>query len=233
MGASSEPGAVHFGDRFVPESELIRFPDLVQLLVSRYGLRSAEDVSSLEDYTRVSKAIEAELRQLGILGKKPLQAATGQEIDAMTKTSLLVDGNIPARTDCPFRSRCEVSEAGQCKHSGPFHRVAFSCAVARGFDLVATPEELARKPLTFELSGDDTHGWTFWFSAEIDEGNFIEACEIAIAAAKRACVAEETCAINFEALGVNVQVVETSDAHVQFELWKRSVAAKREAASKA
>jgi hypothetical protein len=148
------------------------------------------------------------------------------------RASLLVDGNIPPRTDCPFRWKCEVAEAGACQQTGRLHRAAFSCAVARAFDMTATPEELARKPLTFELSGDnDIHGWHFRYSAEIDESNFIEACRIAIEAAKRASRAQERCAINFLALDVDVEVDETSDAVEQFELWKRRVAEAKRAAS--
>jgi hypothetical protein len=50
--------------------------------------------------------------------------------------SLNEDGCIPARTPCPFRHRCEFAQVGMCHHKGEEHAVQFSCAVARGFDLI-------------------------------------------------------------------------------------------------
>ena len=46
----------------------------------------------------------------------------------------LVDGLIPAYTNCPFRKDC-ILELG-CHHMGILHKVAFSCASARGFDIL-------------------------------------------------------------------------------------------------
>ena len=139
----------------------------------------------------------------------------------LSRGSLLVDGIIPARTDCPFRWRCEIADAGQCKLSGPLHRADFSCAIARSFDLTASDEELAKVPLTFQVSGDEhTHGWFFNFSAEIDESNFLQACKMAISAAKRACRAGETCNVTFSASGVDVVMSDSSDAQTQFDVWK-------------
>lgn len=50
--------------------------------------------------------------------------------------SKLVDGRIPANTVCPFRISYEIATAGQCHHLGDMHYNAFSCATARGFDLI-------------------------------------------------------------------------------------------------
>jgi hypothetical protein len=55
----------------------------------------------------------------------------------MTK---LVDGMIPVGSICPFKDKCELKEA--CYHTGKFHRSPYSCALARGFDL------MERKQLT-------------------------------------------------------------------------------------
>ena len=53
----------------------------------------------------------------------------------MTK---LINGKIPAFTECPFRNKCEIAQHGQnrCSHLGLWHSVAFSCASARAFDLI-------------------------------------------------------------------------------------------------
>lgn len=54
---------------------------------------------------------------------------------------LLVNGRIPANTICPFRSECEIAEGGACNHQGIRHNVTFSCASARGFELVRKNRE--------------------------------------------------------------------------------------------
>jgi hypothetical protein len=73
----------------------------------------------------------------------------------------------------------------------------------------------------YTVSGEDSRGIHLSFSEEVSEGNFIEVCKQAIDIAKAKCHESGTCAINFVALGVEVQVVESSDAYVQFALWKR------------
>lgn len=50
--------------------------------------------------------------------------------------SKLVDGKIPAFTSCPFEGQCPVKQEGSCHHQGAQHEVAFSCAAARGFDII-------------------------------------------------------------------------------------------------
>jgi hypothetical protein len=50
--------------------------------------------------------------------------------------SLLVHGNIPENTECPFAKFCRFKAEGTCKHRGKDHGVEFSCASARGFDLI-------------------------------------------------------------------------------------------------
>ena len=49
--------------------------------------------------------------------------------------SLLIDGKIPARTICPFRVKCDSALADACPHLGYNHEKAFSCAIARSFDM--------------------------------------------------------------------------------------------------
>jgi hypothetical protein len=49
---------------------------------------------------------------------------------------MLIDGRIPAYQECPFRKNCEIATAGNCYHKGIEHNVEFSCAAARGFELI-------------------------------------------------------------------------------------------------
>jgi hypothetical protein len=49
------------------------------------------------------------------------------------QNSKLVDGKIPAHTMCPFKNKCTTIK---CHHGGISHKVAFSCGMARAFDLV-------------------------------------------------------------------------------------------------
>jgi hypothetical protein len=51
-------------------------------------------------------------------------------------TSPLTNGSIPARNICPYREKCPIAQAGGCNHKGEKHKTAFSCAAARGFDIV-------------------------------------------------------------------------------------------------
>ena len=46
---------------------------------------------------------------------------------------MLVQGKIPAHTECPFRDQCKYAAEGQCKHQGEAHTVPFSCGTARLF----------------------------------------------------------------------------------------------------
>lgn len=45
-------------------------------------------------------------------------------------------GLIPQGSDCPFKDRCVQKAQGVCKHKGEAHPCAFSCALARLFDMV-------------------------------------------------------------------------------------------------
>ena len=47
--------------------------------------------------------------------------------------SLLVDGNIPKNTECPFRNSCPVID--MCNHTGKDHPCDFSCGTARLMDI--------------------------------------------------------------------------------------------------
>ena len=42
-------------------------------------------------------------------------------------------GRIPEQTNCPFKKICP--SIGVCHHEGREHKVEFSCATARAFDL--------------------------------------------------------------------------------------------------
>lgn len=55
--------------------------------------------------------------------------------EGKAKKESLIDGKIPANTVCPFRDRCEIAQAGTCKHMGADHSVPFSCAAARMFEM--------------------------------------------------------------------------------------------------
>lgn len=70
---------------------------------------------------------------------------------------------------------------------------------------------------------ESRHGWLIEFDQPIGESNFKQACQIAIELAKVECHLEGAVAINFVALGIPVQVVETSGVETQFSLWKRLV----------
>lgn len=48
----------------------------------------------------------------------------------------LVDGRIPAHTECPFRSQCAMVVHNTCHHKGKEHNNAFSCGAARAYDLI-------------------------------------------------------------------------------------------------
>ena len=47
----------------------------------------------------------------------------------------LVEGKIPAFTDCFFRSQCPSGTNGQCSQKGAAHPVPFSCGYARLFEI--------------------------------------------------------------------------------------------------
>ena len=48
----------------------------------------------------------------------------------------LKDGCIPARTICPFRVICSTAKKGLCHHQSQEHPKDFSCASARGYEIV-------------------------------------------------------------------------------------------------
>lgn len=50
----------------------------------------------------------------------------------MTK---LVDGKIPALTECPYKDECPMARTS-CHHKGKDHTVPFSCGAARAFALI-------------------------------------------------------------------------------------------------
>lgn len=50
----------------------------------------------------------------------------------MTK---LVDGCVPAFTDCPYRKECGDYGQNYCLQEGVKHNVPFSCAIARSYEI--------------------------------------------------------------------------------------------------
>lgn len=50
--------------------------------------------------------------------------------------SKLIDGKLAAHQECPFRDQCEIARDNACRHLGVFHKVPYSCASARAFDLI-------------------------------------------------------------------------------------------------
>ena len=64
--------------------------------------------------------------------------------------SKLVNGRIPAHTECPFRAQCgfawpDENNEIRCHHRGVDHEVDFSCAFARGWAMVAKYEKVDNK----------------------------------------------------------------------------------------
>ena len=53
------------------------------------------------------------------------------------RESVLIKGMIPKRTSCPFAEKCHERAAGWCGHKGTEHKVAYSCGLARLFDIVS------------------------------------------------------------------------------------------------
>ena len=56
----------------------------------------------------------------------------------MQRVKVLVEGKIPAFTDCPFRAQCPSGINGNCKQQGVAHPVPFSCGYARAFEIFGT-----------------------------------------------------------------------------------------------
>jgi hypothetical protein len=50
--------------------------------------------------------------------------------------SQLTNGKIPQGQDCPFASECSFKAFGTCGHKGVNHPCDYSCATARGFDMI-------------------------------------------------------------------------------------------------
>lgn len=81
----------------------------------------------------------APLRTQYLVGNKWVAASDIEVIPPPTpkRPSLLVTGLVPAGAVCPFTDKCGVRSDGNCKHKGAQHEVAFSCALARAYDLLA------------------------------------------------------------------------------------------------
>jgi len=47
----------------------------------------------------------------------------------------LINGKIPAHTECPYKDKCEYKKSNTCHHQGKGHPREFSCGIARGFSL--------------------------------------------------------------------------------------------------
>jgi len=59
------------------------------------------------------------------------------------KNKQLKGGMIPVGSECPFKSHCEYDKSGDCHHMGKEHPVAFSCGLARAFDMFGVPDDNA------------------------------------------------------------------------------------------
>ncbi len=73
--------------------------------------------------------------------------------------SLLMDGKVPARTECPFAAKCEIKAAGKCNHKGVEHEAKFSCAAARGFDITRKSSQApdTRMPFMYKRVHDGAY----------------------------------------------------------------------------
>jgi hypothetical protein len=60
--------------------------------------------------------------------------------------TLLVNGDIPRNTACPYRPGCMIADANGCRHKGSKHETSFSCAMARSFDQYGQPIGTIRRP---------------------------------------------------------------------------------------
>lgn len=57
----------------------------------------------------------------------------------------LVNGRIPAYTECPYVKVCMTKKENRCHHTGINHSVPYSCATARGYKMM---ENFAQTPQT-------------------------------------------------------------------------------------
>jgi hypothetical protein len=53
----------------------------------------------------------------------------------MSTARMLTNGLIPAHTECPYSSECTLRMDDECGHGGTAHKVAYSCGLARLFDI--------------------------------------------------------------------------------------------------
>jgi len=49
---------------------------------------------------------------------------------------MLVNGLILKGDECPFKEHCGIAQMGSCHHKGVDHPCDFSCASARGFNMI-------------------------------------------------------------------------------------------------
>lgn len=55
--------------------------------------------------------------------------------------TLLVNGSVPANTECPYKFECADFARNFCIHLGKNHPVPFSCAMARSFEITVKPKK--------------------------------------------------------------------------------------------
>lgn len=53
--------------------------------------------------------------------------------------SKLIQGKIPAFTECPYKNKCSSITTGNCNHTGIMHTKAYSCGFARAFQIFSIP----------------------------------------------------------------------------------------------
>lgn len=129
-------------------------------------------------------------------------------------------------TDALIRVRISEFAAFQASDEGIAEVKAFAdaytaqqgCATGQIADADAL--ERGRKMLRYTKIDENERGWLIEFEMPITEINFKEVCQSAIEIAKIECATQKTVAINFVAMGIDVQVAETDTVETQFALWK-------------
>lgn len=111
--------------------------DLVEICPFRF-----EKIDPTDKATGMKAAVKTKIRRASTIDNDRVcwrverQFANGLGRVMEKKKSLLTNGLIPAKQECPFRSLCEIAHNGDCRHQGKNHVCDFSCAVARMFDMI-------------------------------------------------------------------------------------------------
>lgn len=90
----------------------------------------------------------------------------------------------------------------------------------KGLSITNALPDTGRKMLKYTKLNENERGWFIEFEVPITESNFKEACQSANDIAKIECTTKNTLAINFLAMGIDVQVTEKDTVETQLALWK-------------